>query len=198
MLNVHQIIECTESEGPGKRFCIWVQGCSHRCEGCFAKDTWNESAGTQYSTSAIIEAIKRNKAAIEGITLLGGEPFDQAAALSRIAIAAQELNLSVMAFTGYTYKQLLEKKDKSVKRLITAIDLLIDGPYIQKKRDFSRPWVGSSNQRFIFLTDRYNAKTIQVCNNTFEIRIDNNGSILINGMGRLEQVRHALEAGLLS
>lgn len=192
MLRVHRIVERTKAEGPGQRFCIWVQGCNHGCTGCFAQDTWDNAQGMLYNESDITKLITRNATEIEGITLLGGEPFDQTKALAPIVETAKMLGLSVMAFTGYMYEYLIELNDPHLTRLLKATDLLIDGPYIERLRDFSRPWVGSSNQRFIFLSDRYNENIIYHCSNQFEIRVDSRGRILVNGMGDQERLRQVI------
>ncbi len=182
MIRIHRIIRRTKAEGPGTRLCIWVQGCSHHCEGCFAEATWDANGGIAYEESAIIEIIRNEALHIEGITLLGGEPFEQAEKLAGIAQAAHSLGLSVMTFTGYSHEQLIESHDNDIMRLLAATDLLVDGRYEKALRDFSRPWVGSSNQRFIFLSDRYDL-SIEGYANCIEICVDKNGVVRFNGMG---------------
>jgi anaerobic ribonucleoside-triphosphate reductase activating protein len=198
MVRVYRIIERTQAEGPGVRFCIWVQGCSHQCSGCFATDTWGSHGGMVYETSAIITAIRRNAAYIEGITLLGGEPFEQATELAVIAEATQAIRLSVMTFTGYTHETLVQSHDDGVARLIASTDLLIDGQYVEALRDFSRPWVGSSNQRFIFLTNRYNMDMIGKYKNRIEARIEKNGAISLNGMGDCKDIEQLIKLCMLA
>ncbi len=188
MLNVFKIIKNTQVEGPGKRFCIWVQGCNKHCAGCFAKDTWEFGAGQDYEVSDLIEMIKSEKN-IEGVTFLGGEPFEQANELSKLSRIIKSLELSVVCFTGYSYEELQAKHDTDVDEFIKNIDLLIDGGFEVDKFDLSRPWVGSSNQRYIFLTDFYSQKDIDKCKNKIEARISPDGKLEINGMGDFEQIK---------
>ena len=185
-LRVFNIIKNTKVEGPGNRYCIWVQGCSRHCKGCQAVHTWSHKGGELYYVKDIIEDIfkvaniisphpnppprggnyvypkNENNASckelthqenfsIEGVTFLGGEPFEQAEALGVIAEKIKKAGLSVVCFTGCKFEDLkLEAKNK---KLLDNIDLLIDGEYIEELKDFSRPWCGSSNQRYHFLTD---------------------------------------------
>ncbi len=193
MIRIHRVVRRTCAEGPGVRFCIWTQGCAHQCPGCFARDTWDPQDGEAWNADEVIAAIRQEAAHIEGITLLGGEPFDQAAEMAEVAEAARRMGLSVMAFTGYTHEQLRQRADAA--RLLAACDLLADGPYIEALRSFSRPWVGSSNQRFVFLTDRYD-ESILACGNRMELRVGRDGALLLNGMGELDKLQKILCSGL--
>lgn len=189
-LNVYKIVPKTKTEGPGTRFTIWTQGCSIKCEGCFMKAAQNKDGGTIYSVSDIMSEIEKVKNSIEGITLLGGEPFEQAKPLSFIAKKCQEMGLSVITFTGYTHEKLLALKNDVVLALLNNTDLLIDGKFEKDNLNRTKPLIGSNNQRFIFLTSRYSNKDIEKLKNRFEVRISPNGSIQINGMGNLEKLKH--------
>ena len=190
-MRVHRLIPRTEAEGPGVRFCIWVQGCAHGCEGCFAEALWDYDKGTEVSAQDVKRQIEAQAKQIRGVTFLGGEPFDQAAALAEIARFAHGAGLDVIAFTGYLYETLLTREDAS--RLLDDVDLLIDGPYIRALQDFSRPLVGSSNQRFIYLTDRFTPEEIRAYRNRFEIRVDPDGTVFLNGMGDLNRLRRKID-----
>lgn len=188
MLRVHRIIPRTRVEGPGLRFCIWVQGCHHRCEGCFARDTWDPDMGREVSVENVIAQL-RGTEGIQGITLLGGEPMEQAEGLCRVAEAARAAGLSVITFTGNTYEDLLARKDPAVTQLLALTDVLVDGPYRKEEPEDTRPLVGSKNQRFLFLTDRYCQADMDALRNAFEVRVDEKGHIQINGMGDLRKLR---------
>lgn len=188
MVEVFKILKTTQVEGPGKRFCIWVQGCKKHCPDCWAKDTWEFGVGTEYSVAELIEQINEVQD-IEGVTFLGGEPFEQAQELAELSIKIKNLGLSVVCFTGYTLEELHAKNDESVELFLSNMDLLIDGGFEQDKFDLSRPWVGSSNQRYIFLTDFYSPKIISQYKNKIEARIGEDGKLEINGMGDFEQIR---------
>lgn len=118
---------------------------------------------------------------IEGITLLGGEPFAQAAAAAQLAEHAQQRGFSVMAFSGFTLAELHNRRDPNVKRLLEQTDLLVDGPFLNQHPDRKRRWIGSTNQQIHFLTNRYKAE--DPCwkePNTVELRwID--GELQVNG-----------------
>lgn len=186
-MKIYKILKNTAVEGPGQRFCIWVQGCKKHCKGCFAKETWDFDSGEIYSVKELYSLIKAQDN-IEGVTFLGGEPFEQAKELSKLSKMVKKDNLSVLCFTGYTYEKLKFKKDKYVNNLLANIDLLIDGGFEQEHFDLSRPWVGSSNQRFIFLTSRYCENDLKKYKNKIELHLDYDGRIEINGMGDFEKL----------
>lgn len=188
MLNLYKIIPLTEVEGPNKRFCLWVQGCKRHCVGCWAKETWKFGVGTDYSVEELTELVTNQKE-IEGVTFLGGEPFEQAEPLSRFAQNVKKLGLSVVCFTGYTIEELRAKNSQAVNKLLENIDLLVDGGFEKDNFDLSRPWVGSSNQRYIFLTDFYSPEEIKKYKNKVEVRISEGGKLEINGMGDFERIK---------
>ena len=190
-IQVYHLLERTKMAGPGQRFCIWVQGCNRHCTGCMAEETWSHDGGNAMSTDVLWEKII-NTCDIEGITFLGGEPLEQPEAVAALAEQAQATGLSVVIFTGFTYKELLADVDPNIHRLLSSADLLIDGPFMQEQFDLSRPWVGSLNQQFNFLTDRYNYDDLSGIQNQIEIRIDKNGKTLINGMGDFSKIRKLL------
>lgn len=191
-LKVNRIIPATNVEGPGTRFCIYVQGCNIRCTGCANKELWDFDGGTDMETSEIISEIKKAEDRISGITFLGGEPTCQAQALCEIAEYAQNNSLNTLLFSGYTYNELLECKNPYVKKLLTLTDLLIDGKYDISKVDYSRPWIGSSNQNYVFLSDIFNFEDISKYNNALEVRITSDGIVFVNGMGNYEKIKNIL------
>lgn len=177
MFAVAQIVRCTEAEGPGKRFALWFQGCPLRCPGCCNPEFLPFTGGEQRSLESLIDELKQAKAecGIEGITLLGGEPFAHAEPAAALARAARELGLSVMVFTGYTLEQL-----NPAEPLLQLTDILVDGPYLREQPDTSRRWIGSTNQRIHFLTSRYRFDEQWRKPNTLEIRMAG-GEISVNG-----------------
>ncbi len=189
-LRVFNILKNTKVEGPGNRYCIWVQGCSHHCKGCQAVHTWSHNGGTLLGVNDILEDILNQKN-IEGVTFLGGEPFEQAEALGVIAEAAQRAGLSVLCFTGGYLEEL--KQDNKNQKLIDNIDLLIDGPFEIDKVDYSRPWCGSSNQRYHFLTNRYDEEIFTKYHNKVEINISKNGQVFMNGMGDFDKILQQID-----
>ena len=97
--------------------------------------------------------------------------------------------LSVVCFTGYTIEELHNKKSPYVDKFLENIDLLIDGGFEDDKFDLSRPWVGSSNQRYWYLSNFYTPEVINSCKNKVEARISPNGRLDINGMGDFKAIR---------
>ena len=131
-------------DGPGLRFTLFVQGCSHHCKGCHNPQTHDPNGGRECTEQEIIEAMLSNPL-LDGLTLSGGEPFDQAESCAVIAKAAKEAGLSVWAYTGYTLEQLLQRRDE----LLEYVDVLVDGPFMLEQRSLNLKWRGSRNQRII-------------------------------------------------
>jgi anaerobic ribonucleoside-triphosphate reductase activating protein len=189
-LRVFKILKHTKVEGPGTRYCIWVQGCSRHCKGCQSPQTWPNTGGKLYETSDLIKDIL-NQPKIEGVTFLGGEPFEQAEALGEIAEAVKREGLSVLCFTGNLIENLY--KSEKNKKLLDNTDLLIDGDFQIEKSDYSRPWCGSTNQRYHFLTDKYNEDIFEKYKNKVEINISENGTIFMNGMGNFDDIMQKVD-----
>src|SRR5437762_588495 len=156
-MQIAQVVPCTEAEGPGRRFAVWFQGCPLRCPGCCNPEFLSYKGGETRTVGELADAIIRVRDAegVEGITLLGGEPFAHAAGAVALARAAHDRGLSVMVFSGYTIEQLREQPVPAVADLLALIDILVDGPYLRDQPDMERRWIGSRNQRIHFLTDRY-------------------------------------------
>src|ERR1700679_153734 len=101
---IAQIVSVTEAEGPGRRFALWFQGCPLRCPGCCNPEMLPFAGGRPMHLADVVSQLRiaKDQHAIEGITLLGGEPFAHAGGAAALAEAAHDLDLSVMVFTGYT------------------------------------------------------------------------------------------------
>lgn len=195
-LQIFKFLPFTKAEGPGNRACIWVQGCKIRCQGCFNHHSWDLDGGFTIDTEDLYNQIIMQQD-IEGVTFLGGEPFLQAEPLTELGKQLKAKNLSIVTFTGYTLEYLCSLKDRHIDDLLAITDLLIDGPYKQELRTFQKPWIGSSNQRYIFMTDRYEylREKISTLPNRLEMQIERNGSVYINGMADLDELLDWLEEG---
>jgi anaerobic ribonucleoside-triphosphate reductase activating protein len=174
----------TVAEGPLTRTAVWVAGCSIQCPGCFNPHLFSPGSGTPLDPSVVVQQARESHS--EGITLLGGEPFDQADALAVLARLAKSSGLGVMTFSGYTLGALLSQVRggrQDVAALLQATDLLVDGPFMSAKLDMRRPWVGSTNQQFRFLTPRYAGLAADLAEtpDRLEIRVDRAGGVQING-----------------
>jgi len=153
-LRVAMEIASTEAEGPGRRYAIWVQGCPMRCPGCCNPSYLPFEGGEGVDLEALSRRVLETPG-IEGISLLGGEPTEQAEALAELAVRCQARGLTVMVYSGYTMKELRLRENPHVTRLLAHTDLLVDGRYNQNQPDSTRRWVGSRNQGMHFLSTRY-------------------------------------------
>ncbi|MGL4419736.1 MAG: 4Fe-4S single cluster domain-containing protein [Gemmataceae bacterium] len=186
--SIAQILECTEAEGPGRRFAVWFQGCPLRCAGCCNPEflTFRDDRQIPLWTiqKQLEEAAKRDQ--LEGLTLLGGEPFAHAVTALELARTARRLDLGVMVFTGYLLEDLRTRQDQTTEELLAHIDLLIDGPFRQEEPDSVRRWIGSRNQRQHFFTDRYQADApYWAKRNTLEVRV-RGGEVVVNGFPAID------------
>ncbi len=188
-LRVAKILVGTEAQGPGLRSAIWLQGCSLRCANCCNPEMLGEKGGEMCSVSALREHLWSamptsqggEHSQIEGITILGGEPFEQAVGTSALAKEAQAVGLSVMVFSGFTLAELKQRDDPAIDRLLSHCDLLVDGRYRESEPEGNRRWIGSRNQVMHFLSDRYDPADARFGEpNTVEIRFKP-GSLTVNG-----------------
>lgn len=188
---IAQIVPATEAEGPGLRFAVWFQGCPLRCPGCCNPEFLPFRGGTTTTVAELLGQLNdqvRATPTLEGVSLLGGEPFAHAAAGAALAEEARRLGLSVMIYSGYTLEELRAKADADADRLLGRTDLLVDGPFVRERPETARRWVGSTNQRLHFLTDRYDAA--DPCwrqPNTLEIRVQGT-EVIVNGFPALGAV----------
>ena len=178
---VHTYIPASKVNGPGTRFTLWVQGCSRRCVGCFNPDTWSvDDSGIYMSVEEIIARIPEQ--GIDGITVSGGEPFDQSEELSALLKLAHEKGLEKFFYSGYTYEQLYALEGKY--RALCEVDILIDGPYMQNVPP-QNIWTGSGNQHIYRLKKGIRIRDItnEVCGSAVvEILIDKQGTITTTGL----------------
>lgn len=189
VLRVAAVIENTSAEGPGVRFAVWSAGCSLRCDGCFNPHLWSTASGQPTGVAELAERAAASGS--QGVTLLGGEPFEQAPAFAAFARLVRAHGLSVMAFTGYRRAHLSsDEAPPGAADLLAATDLLVDGPYVADSPDLARPWVGSANQEFHFLTERYRhlQDELSVLPDRVEIRVAPTGEVQLNGWATVDQL----------
>ncbi len=187
VVDVALAVACTDAEGPGKRFALWLQGCTLGCPGCCNPHMWAMGKGTRRRVDDIFVDVDAAVAAhgVEGVSLLGGEPFLQPAALARLARGAQERGLSVMIYTGFTLAELRARADVDVDAALAATDVLVDGRYVEAQRTTARRFVGSENQVMHFFSDRYTKDDPRFASdNTIELRLvvdKQTGTFTLNG-----------------
>jgi anaerobic ribonucleoside-triphosphate reductase activating protein len=184
VLRVATISDDTEAEGPGRRWALWLQGCPIRCPGCCNPEMFDERAGTPWSLAELEARLAAAaERGVEGITLLGGEPFAQAAGAAAVARAAKARGLTVMVFSGYTLEELRGREDAAP--LLALTDLLVDGPYDREQPEppppIGRRWIGSTNQVMHYLSDAYSPDEPRMrAPNTVELHW-RDGRLLVNG-----------------
>jgi len=169
-MKIAEIVLSSNSEGPGKRFVIWLQGCSIGCPNCINPGMLSFDGGKDLSISEIFEKIliSKKENGIKGITFLGGEPLDQAEQVLELLKTLEEIKLNTILFTGYKYEDLLNKKSEIIDEIFNRLDVLIDGPYIDEEYTEKLYLRGSKNQRIIFLSDRIDRKDFNK-KNSFDI-----------------------------
>ncbi|ATB47251.1 4Fe-4S single cluster domain-containing protein [Corallococcus macrosporus] len=153
-LRIAQKVARTEAEGPGVRYALWVQGCPLRCAGCCNPEMFATERGTVEPVEALARQVLATPG-IEGLTLLGGEPFSQAGPAALLCERVRAAGLSVMVFTGYTLAELRAQGSEDVARLLATVDLLVDGRFEKEQPETARRWIGSRNQVMHFFTARY-------------------------------------------
>ncbi|MCL2220869.1 MAG: anaerobic ribonucleoside-triphosphate reductase activating protein [Oscillospiraceae bacterium] len=150
VMQIAGIVEDSIVDGPGLRFVVFTQGCQFRCAGCHNPDTWDESGGENIDVAKLIDKMRANPLT-DGLTLSGGEPFEQVADSAQLAAAARSFGLNVWVFTGFVFEELcrLSESDASISEFLGNIDVLVDGPYVESERTLSVKWCQSRNQRVL-------------------------------------------------
>lgn len=182
-VNVGVFDPCTESMGPGKRACLWVRGCSINCKGCGTPELIPSLPLQPSSVRDILARVRRAKEeyGIEGISFSGGEPFDQALALTHIAKEARALGLSTLSWSGYTRRHLASLcAPHGSQDFLDTLDVLIDGPFSTRLVKLGLPLRGSSNQVIHRLTDRYSEADLKTAK--VSITFDKTGTQIVGIM----------------
>ena len=154
-MNYATIKNCDIANGPGIRVSLFVSGCTHRCPGCFNEVAWDFDYGerfTQQTVDSIIDMLRPSY--IKGLTLLGGEPFEprnQAAVVDLLRQIKEKLpEKSIWAFSGYLFEQdMLSGRIGDVSEYLSYLDVLVDGPFVEAKKNLNLRFRGSENQRII-------------------------------------------------
>lgn len=136
-------------DGPGRRSVIQVSGCSIRCIGCHVPQTHRPENGTLTPVHSIVDEVIDKRDGHDGVTILGGEPFDQLVAVAELVSRLRRHKLHITVYSGYTLEALIERKDPNIDFILTHIDLLIDGPFLSQLGQGAGEYRGSRNQRMI-------------------------------------------------
>ena len=147
-MRIANVVSDSIVDGPGLRFTVFTQGCPHHCPGGQNPDTHDPAGGREATVEELAEQMLSNPLT-DGLTLSGGEPFDQAGECAALAARAKEHGLNVWAYTGYRYETLLEQGKPDVLALLEQVDVLVDGPFVEKLKSYDALFRGSTNQRLI-------------------------------------------------
>ena len=157
-MNYANIKNCDIANGEGVRVTLFVSGCTNRCEGCFQPETWDFDFGEPFTKEVEDKLLKMLEPSyIRGLTLLGGEPFEPSNQRVLAPFVERVKNTypdkDIWAFTGFTYENLLTdgypKRTEVTDKLLSMIDVLVDGKFIQALKNLRLKFRGSSNQRLI-------------------------------------------------
>ncbi len=160
ILNVAHLLQNSTVNGPGLRDVIWVQGCSICCEGCINQKLWSYRSKYLIPVDKLLQRFTDRKGFIDGITISGGEPTEQAYALSYLLKGMKEQGFTTVVYTGHIYEELVEHGNEWIRKLLDYTDILIDGPFIKEQHTIDYNWRGSSNQRLILLSTTFNLTQI--------------------------------------
>lgn len=184
--------------GPGRRIGIWFQGCSIRCPGCISMDTWAHGRGTT-TVDEVIRSISAWSAIADGITISGGEPFDQPEALFELTARIRDLlETDILVFTGYEWNAVSDQVAGSPG----LIDALVSGPFAREETQ-TLALRGSDNQELHLLTPLGKARfasfdrTLKATDQTLDVMFDENGDVWFAGIPRRDdfgRLQHFLES----
>lgn len=165
-MNYATIKNCDIANGPGVRVSLFVSGCTHHCPGCFNEVAWDFEYGQPFTQETIDKILTMLRPSyIRGLTLLGGEPFEpqnQAGVVELLRQVKRELpGKTVWAYSGYLFdRDILSGRLGDTREYLSYVDVLVDGPFIEEKKNLSLRFRGSENQRIIDVPASLAAGTI--------------------------------------
>ena len=178
-LRVHDFMARSRANGPGLRAVLWLQGCSLSCPGCFNPHTHSREAGDRVPIDEFRARLADASPGIEGLTVSGGEPLEQARALrALLERLRRETPLSVILFTGFTWQEVTATAEMA--DVLPFVDVLVAGRYERAQR-LARGLRGSENKTTHFLTDRYVEGDLEAVP-AAEIAIVPEGDLVVTGI----------------
>lgn len=181
ILNLAHVVRRTSALGPGDvRSVVWFQGCPLACPGCIAPEWQAFKPALQTTPQDLAEWFLRDPD-VHALTLSGGEPTLQSkAAAEFLRLVRREREISVICFSGYTYEQLRSSPPAlGVADLLTQVDVLVDGPFQRELAQTTQGLRGSSNQNFIYLTERIPAGSLERAERKVEIHIHEDSAVMV-------------------
>ena len=168
--------------GPGERLGIWVTGCKRNCLGCMTPELRDYKAGRDMACEDILAATKKVPGPVDGVTISGGEPFDQPEELCRlVTLLRQQLTEDILIYTGYTLEQLQARGCPATDGVLRQIAVLIDGAYVEALDD-KKGLRGSSNQRIHAFREPEKYAYMEDCKRELQVFNYKNATSLIVGL----------------
>ena len=153
-MNFASIKNCDVANGIGVRISLFVSGCTHHCKNCFNSEAWDFNYGEKFTAKQqeyIVELLKPDY--IAGLSLLGGEPMEPQNVKGLLPFIRDIIKIypqkTIWCYSGYTFEQLIDRNDADTNELLSYIDVLVDGKFVEELKDISLRFRGSSNQRII-------------------------------------------------
>lgn len=174
-IRLSSTLDSSSTYGPGRRFVVWVQGCGLACPGCWNQDLWDTEGGYEAEVEGLLAGIA-DADDIEGVTILGGEPLEQAEPVLALIRGVRERGLTVMLYSGYEEHEL----GRTQLECVESSDIVILGRYVASLRDTSLRWRGSSNQEVRTVSDAYAGLEVDERGEA-EVTVDADGTISMAG-----------------
>jgi anaerobic ribonucleoside-triphosphate reductase activating protein len=181
-LRLHQYLTDSQVNGPGKRFTLWVQGCTLGCPGCFNPETHPAHSGQFMPVPQLFELIKAEIPNIQGVTISGGEPLQQRKPVEALLTQIRKNTpLSTLLFTGYTWNEIQQMP--YIDTLLNSVDVIIAGRF-QANQRLAQGLIGSANKTLHFLTPRYTLADLTSVPHA-EVVLTQDGQVLLSGIDPL-------------
>lgn len=140
----------TMVDGPGFRTSIYCQGCGHHCKNCHNSQTWDFEGGKEYDVEELFDIVLMEP--FSDVTFSGGDPMFQAEAFTQLAkLIKNKTNKTIWCYSGYTFQEI--KENAKMRQILPFLDVLVDGRYVDEKRNTDLKFRGSENQRILHLKD---------------------------------------------
>ena len=180
---MHHFQPASRSNGPGWRALVWFQGCTLGCAGCYNPQTHSAEGGETVDPVVLADQIIRLQPSIQGITISGGEPFQQLPALlALVTHIRQNSSLSILLFSGFDLTEI--QKIPRANAVLAQIDVLIAGRYISSRR-LAQGLLGSANKTAYYLTSRYSQADLDAVP-VAEVIINPDGEIIFSGISPVQ------------
>ena len=178
-LRIHSRLSSSRANGPGIRAVIWLQGCPLRCKGCFNEELRYPDRGIDISINELYRWFV-SISGITGVTLSGGEPTEQIPAILPLLLQIRNAtDLSTLLFSGRTIEEIRSLPEGN--RLVSLLDVLIDGAYEPEMKNLPGSWPSTANQRIHLLTKRYTLNDFSQLPSQ-EVIITEKGDIIESGI----------------